>query len=167
MTTYDWDASTFFRKLTETNKLTTTAGYRFAEVSGLSGLEDYIEQVQTALAAICVSDTSPGYTEINNTPHTRRVKTVFLMKRHALGDMEARQAAMDEMREIFRQFMSVLLKERTRIQEGIIYLDPRVQFTEIEPFFALGAACAYFQISVDTYTYLVYNENEWLSSPTK
>ena len=160
-TSYDWDASAFFRKLTETNRLATSAGYRYAEVSGLSGLEDYIEQVQSALAAICVSDTSPGYTELLNTPHTRRVKTVFLMKRHKLGDMAARQAAIDEMREIFRQFMSVLIQERTRLQEGLVYVDPRIQFTEIEPYFAVGAACAYFQIAIDTYTNLVYNPKEW------
>ena len=85
------------------------------------------------------------------------------MKRHALNNMDARQACMDEMREIFRQFMSVLFKERTRIEQGVLYLDPRGQFTEIEQYFALGAACAYFQIAFDVYTNLVYREEEWLS----
>ena len=160
---YNWDATEFFRGLVEKNKLAQEKKYRFARVSGRAGLEEYIEQAQTTTAAICVSDISPGFTEMNNTPHTRRVKTVFMMKRHALNNMDARQACMDEMREIFRQFMSVLFKERTRIEQGIIYLDPRVQFTEIEQYFALGAACAYFQISFDVYTNLVYREEEWLS----
>ena len=160
---YNWDATAFFRDLAERNKLAQEKGYRFARVSGLAGLEEFIEQAQTATAAICVSDVSPGFTEMNNTPHTRRVKTVFLMKRHALNNMDARQACMDEMREIFRQFMSVLFKERTRIEQGILYLDPRVQFTEIEQYFAMGAACAYFQIAFDVYTNLVYRPEEWLS----
>ena len=160
---YNWDATAFFRDLVERNKLVQEKNYRFARVSGLAGLEEYIEQAQTATAAICVSDISPGFTEMNNTPHTRRVKTVFMMKRHALNNMDARQACMDEMREIFRQFMSVLFKERTRIEQGVLYLDPRVQFTEIEQYFALGAACAYFQIAFDVYTNLVYREEEWLS----
>ena len=160
---YNWDATAYFRGLVEHNKLAKSKGYRFAMVSGLAGLEEYIEQAQTATAAVCVSDISPGYTEMNNTPHTRRIKTVFLMKRHALNDMKARQACMDEMREIFRQFMSALFKERTRIEQGIIYLDPRVQFTEIEQYFAMGCACAYFQVSFDVYTNLVYRESEWLS----
>ena len=99
---------------------------------------------------------------MNNTPHTRRVKTVFLMKRHALNDMAARERCMDEMREIFRQFMSVLFKEKTRIEQGILYLDPRVQFTEIEQYFAMGCACAFFNISYDVYTNLVYRPEEWL-----
>lgn len=160
---YNWDATAYFRELTAKNKLAKSKGYRFAMVSGLAGLEEYIEQAQSATAAVCVSDISPGYTEMNNTPHTRRIKTVFLMKRHALNDMKARQACMDEMREIFRQFMSALFKERTRIEQGIIYLDPRVQFTEIEQYFAMGCACAYFQVSFDVYTNLVYRESEWLS----
>lgn len=160
---YNWDATSFFRDLVSRNKLAQEKDYRFARVSGLAGLEEYIEQAQTATAAICVSDISPGFTEMNNTPHTRRVKTVFLMKRHALNNMDARQACMDEMREIFRQFMSVLFKERTRIEQGVLYLDPRVQFTEIEQYFAMGAACAYFQIAFDVYTNLVYRPEEWLS----
>ena len=159
---YSWDATEFFRRLTTSNKLAHEQNYMFAQVSGLEGLEDYINTIQTSRAAVCVSDISPGYTEMNNTPHTRRVKTVFLMKRHKLNDMAARQRCMDEMRELFRQFMSALFKERTRINEGLLYLDPRVQFTEIERYFAAGAACAYFQISLDTYTNLVYREEEWL-----
>lgn len=159
---YYWDAADYFRGLTGRNKLAQDQHYMFAEVSGLDGLEEYIATMQSSRAAVCVSDISPGYTEMNNTPHTRRVKTVFLMKRHKVNDMAARGRCMDEMRELFRQFMSALFKERTRINEGLLYLDPRVQFTEIERYFAAGAACAYFQISLDTYTNLVYRAEEWI-----
>lgn len=161
---YNWNATAYFRRLLEENRLAQSAGYRFASVSGLAGLEEYIEQAKSAACALCVSDTSPGYTELNNTPHTRRVKTVFIMKRHRVGDMEARERCFNEMRELFRQLMSRLFKERTRIEEGLLYLDSRVQFTEIERYFAAGAACAYFQISTDTYTDLVYREEEWKTS---
>ena len=68
-----------------------------------------------------------GYTELNITSHTRRVKTVFFAMRHALDDMEARQECMDIMRELFRQFMSVLIQEKTRVEEEHIYLDPRTR----------------------------------------
>lgn len=159
---YSWDAISFFRDLHARNKLVQAKGYRFAVVSGLAGLEEYIEQAQTTSAAVCVSDVSTGFTDMNNTPHTRRVKTVFIMKRHALNDMAHRERCMDEMREIFRQFMSVLFKEKTRIEQGILYLDPRVQFTEIEQYFAMGCACAFFNISYDVYTNLVYSAEEWL-----
>ena len=63
---------------------------------------------------------------MNNTPRTRRIKTVFLAMRHALNDMEARQGCFDTLRELFRQFMSVLLMEKTRLEQNRIYLDPQI-----------------------------------------
>ena len=65
------------------------------------------------------------------------------------------------MQELFRQFMSVLIKERTRLQERCIYLDPRISFQEIDRYFFSGAACALFQIAIDKYTDLQYNSSEW------
>mgnify|MGYP004680413951 CR=1 FL=1 len=98
---------------------------------------------------------------ISLTPHTRRVKTVFFAMRHALDDMQARQECMDIMRELFRQFMSVLIQEKTRVEEEHIYLDPRISFQEIDKYFLSGCACAFFQIATDVFTDLSYNEEEW------
>ena len=66
---------------------------------------------------------------------------------------------MDTMRELFRQFMSVLIQEKTRVEEEHIYLDPRISFQEIDKYFLSG--CAFFQIATDVYTDLRYNEEEW------
>ena len=92
---------------------------------------------------------------------TRRVKTVFFAMRHALDDMEARQQCMDIMRELFRQFMSVLIQEKTRVEEEHIYLDPRISFQKIDRYFLSGCACAFFQVATDVYTDLRYNQEEW------
>ena len=86
---------------------------------------------------------------------------MFLAMRHAIDDMAARQRCMDTMRELFRQFMSKLILEQTKLQEHCIYLDPRISFQEIDRYFFSGCACAYFQIAVDTYTDLRYKEEEW------
>ena len=117
--------------------------------------------MQTASAFVCVSDIADGYTELNNTPRTRRVKTVFLAMRHAAEDMEARSECMETMRELFRQFASQLILEKTRLEENCIYIDPRITFNEIDRYFFSGCACAYFQIAVDCYTDLRYNADEW------
>ena len=117
--------------------------------------------MQGNTAFVCVSDIAQGFTELNNSPHTRRVKTVFLAMRHALDDMQARQECMETMRELFRQFMSSLILERTRLEQNCIYLDPRISFNEIDRYFFSGCACAYFQIAVDVFTDLRYNANEW------
>ena len=102
-----------------------------------------------------------GYTELNNTPHTRRVKTVFLAMRHKIDDMAARNRCMETLRELFRQFMSLLILEKTKLEQHCIYLDPRISFNEIDRYFFSGCACAYFQIAVDVYTDLRYNADEW------
>ena len=157
----NWRATEFFEHLAATNRLAQAERFTFCRVSGLEGFEECLHTMQHATAIIAVSDLSQGYCEINNTPHTRRVKTVFFAMRHAIDDMEARQECMDTMRELFRQFMSKLIQEKTRVEEEHIYLDPRISFNEIPQYFFSGCACAYFQVATDTYTDLRYNELEW------
>lgn len=158
---YNWDATTFFERLCGSNRLCQAEGFVFCRVSGLQGFEEALDNMQSSTAIIAVSDIAQGYTELNTTPHTRRVKTVFLAMRHAIDDMMARQECMDIMREVFRQFMTLLIQEKTRVEEEHIYLDPRISFNEIEQYFFSGCACAYFQIATDVYTDLRYNKEEW------
>ena len=172
----NWDAVAFFEHLTNTNKLAQKEGFNFCRVSGLEGFEECIHALQSTANFIAVSDIAQGFTELNTTPHTRRVKTVFLAMRHALDDMQARQQCMDIMRELFRQFMSILIQEKTRVEagcprepgkpyekgaQGFVYLDPRISFQEIDRYFLSGCACAFFQIATDVYTDLRYNQEEW------
>ena len=156
-----WDAAKFFEELTATNKLAQQEQFVFCRVSGLDGFEEAVNQAQTQRAFVCVSDIADGYTELNNSPRTRRVKTVFFAMRHAAEDMSARAECMEIMRELFRQFMSQLLPEKVRLEQNCIYLDPRISFNEIDRYFFNGAAGAYFQIAVDVYTDLRYNKDEW------
>ena len=158
----NWDAVAFFEHLTKTNKLAQKEGFNFCRISGLEGFEECIHALQSTANFIAVSDIAQGYTELNTTPHTRRVKTVFLAMRHALDDMQARQQCMDIMRELFRQFMSVLIQEKTRVEEQHIYLDARISFQEIDRYFLSGCACAFVQVATDVYTDLRYNQEEWV-----
>lgn len=161
MSNINWDATAFFASLTETNKFVKANDFVFAKVSGLDGFEEALQQLQSATAIIAVSDISQGYIEVNNSPHTRRVKTVFLAMRHAIDDMAACQQCMDTMRELFRQFMSKLILEKTKQEQHNIYLDSHISFQEIDQYFFSGCACAFFQIAVDTYTDLRYDPTEW------
>ena len=160
-TNFNWNATAFFLDLTARNKFAREHDFAFCRVSGLEGFEEALAHLQSDKAFVCVSDISQGYTELNNTPHTRRVKTVFLAMRHAIDDMAARQRCMETMRELFRQFMSMLILEQTKLQQHALYLDPRISFQEIDRYFFSGCACAYFQIAVDTYTDLRFNPEEW------
>lgn len=163
-TNFSWNATVFFADLTKRNIFAQQKHFAFCKVSGLEGFEEALAKMQSSTAFVCVSDISDGYTDINNTPHTRRVKTVFLAMRHAIDDMNARERCMESMRELFRQFMSVLILEQTKLQQHCIYIDPRISFQEINRYFLSGCACAYFQIAVETYTDLQFNEAEWAES---
>ena len=161
LTNSNWDAVSFFENLTAANKLAAENNFVFCRVSGLDGFEEALDSMQSSTAFLCVSDIANGYTELNNTPRTRRIKTVFLAMRHAIDDMDARQECMDTMRELFRQLMTRLILEKTRIEQNCIYLDSRITFNEIDRFFAAGCACAYFQIAVDVFTDLQLDKTLW------
>jgi hypothetical protein len=156
-----WDASAFFETLTANNNLAKNENFVFCRVSGLEGFEEALHNMESATAFICISDTSDGYMELNNSPRTRRIKTVFFAMRHAVDDMAARAECLDTMRELFRQYMSALNIERTKLEQNCIYLDPRISFNEIERYFFSGCACAYFQIAVDIFTDLRFNAGDW------
>lgn len=157
----NWNATTFFENLTRSNRLATDKNFVFCRVSGLEGFEEALGEIQQANNFVCVSDIADGYTELNNTPRTRRVKTVFFAMRHALDDMAARAECFDVMQELFRQFMSVLILQRIKLEEHCIYIDPRITFNEIDRYFFSGCACAYFTIAVDRFTDLRYCEGDW------
>lgn len=151
----------FFEELTLTNKLAKSEHFVFCRVSGLDGFEEAVNTLQSTSAFVCVSDIADGYTELNNTPRTRRIKTVFFAMRHAAEDMTARTECMEIMRELFRQFASRLILEKTRLEQSCIYIDPRISFNEIDRYFFNGAAAAYFQIAVDVFTDLRFRQEEW------
>ena len=156
-----WQFCSTSRRTSYATRYGTKVGGEQGVPQGKGGFVEALQSMQSAAAFIAVSDISQGYTELNTTPHTRRVKTVFFAMRHALDDMEARQECMDIMRELFRQFMSVLIQEKTRVEEEHIYLDPRISFQEIDRYFLSGCACAFFQVATDVYTDLRYNQEEW------
>lgn len=158
-----WSAVSFFSRLTAKNKLARQHNFTIAEVSGLQGFLDAISQAQTCPNVIAVDDTSDGYSDIANSPHSRMIKTIYTAMRHTPGDTKARRECLAIMHEIFRQFMSVIIREKTRLEEDMIYLDSRISFSEMDKYFCTGQACAFFQLTIDTDTNLVYNPDEWIS----
>lgn len=144
--TLNWNATAFFQNLVARNKFATAHGFTFARVSGLEGFEEALQKMQSTTAFVCVSDMSQGYIALANTPRTRRVKTIFLAMRHAIDDMEARLFCMETLREVFRQFMSKLILERTRLEQSCIYLDERITFNEMNEYFFRAALVLIFKL---------------------
>lgn len=164
----DFDAAAFFRSLTGKNRLARSLGFRFAEVSDLEGFAECLESMQEYTPLVCVSDTSDGRMSFDNTPSTSRVKTVFMFMPHPVQDdwTGHRKRCFGIMREIFRQFMTVLIREKTRLRLDGIYLDREVSFQEIDRYFFSGGACAFYNIAVDKNIDLQLRIDEWTEDPT-
>lgn len=157
----EWNASDFFRGLTEKNRLAQEKGFVYVEVSGLEGLEEALGRLQSTPNFVFCTDNAAGYTELNNSPHTRRVRTVFFAMRHKLNDMAARRSCLQTIDTLHRQFCSKLILERTRLSEKMQYLDSRINLQEVSQHLVPGTAICMFEISVDTYINLEYNPAEW------
>ena len=134
-----WNAAAFFEKLTATNRLALAEGFTFCRVSGLEGFEEAVAQMQNTAAFVCVSDVADGYTDLNNTPRTRRIKTVFFAMRHAAEDMEARAECMATMRELFRQFATRLILEKSPFGAELHLPRPPNIVQRDRPLFFLGS----------------------------
>jgi hypothetical protein len=158
---FDWNSVDFFRRCTEQNKLAQKNSFRFARVSSLEGFQDLLGQLTSAKAVVAASDVSQGYVSTTNSPATRRVKVVFIAMRHRIDDMTARDRCLNIMRELFRQFMTKLVLEKTQLADESIYLDDNISFNEIDKYFFSGMACAWFSVGVTTYTDLRYNSDDW------
>ena len=121
-TVSNWDATSFFERLTAINILARNKKFRFCKVSGLQGFEDALAAMQTTTAFVCISDTAEGYTELNNSPRTRRVKTVFFAMRHQLGNMAARLDCFDTMPNTLRPVAPALRSKSLSISIPIFDL---------------------------------------------
>lgn len=163
-----FNATAFFKSLTEKNRLAISHGFQFCEVSDLQGFEEALNTAQSRHPLVCVSDTSAGKISLDTSPATLDIKTVFMYMPHAIQNnyMEARRKCFAIMREIFRQFMSVLIRQHSRLHLDGIYIEREVSFQEIDRYFFTGGACAFFQIAVDTATNLMLNPDEWTQEPT-
>ncbi len=163
----DFDASAFFKHLTKSNRLAVSMGFEYADVSDLDGFEGALNDMQEYRPLVCVSDTSDGMISLDNAPRTQRIKTVYMFMPHPIDEnwAEHRKQCFVIMREIFRQFLSVLIRQHTRLHLDGLYLQRQITFSEIDRYFFSGGACAFFQLVVDKATDLQLRLDEWLTDP--
>lgn len=159
---FSWNATAFFKRLVQKNRLAVDGKFEFRSVSSLEGFLTALPGLLSMKGMVAVCDTSDGRLSLDNTPHNRRVKTIYLARRHKVDSDEEREAAMAMLRELFRQFMSVLMQEKIRLEQQAIIIDSNIAFQEIDKYFFTGAACACFHITVSTFTNLAYNPDEWI-----
>jgi len=158
-----WNALPFFQGLTAQNKLCREKGFKCVPVSGLEGMETAIASMQNHPNLIMVAENAAGFTELSNTPHVTKYRTVFIAMRHKHDDMTARQNCMDIIFEIHRQFCSKLIQEDTRLKENYQYLDTRITLQEVSKYLVPDTAICMFELGVNTFIDLEPNPDEWIT----
>jgi hypothetical protein len=140
-------------------KATRTA-YLFCRVSGVSDLEEVLDNSKRYAKFLAVDDSQDGYTFRGAAGgfFERRQYTVFILNRLKYGDMDARAYALEEARGIFRSLMSRFIADKLSID--CIDFD-RTAFYEVPPAFAQGTAGIYFIFTVQNPVDLRYDSTDW------
>lgn len=159
----EFDAYNYFEDLCKKNKITSSGGYKFCRVTGLSNMEEVITNFRKEKAYFCVDDTAEG-TNIKKggSYWDRRSYTVFLLKKFPLNEMDKQHSALKECRTVHKQILKKLIKDRARLENEMTYLQiDHVPYHEIPEYFISGCTGLYFIITVDIPIDLCYDPDEW------
>ena len=134
--------------------------YAFVKVSGVSGLEEVLENSKRQKKFFAIDDSQDGTTFRGAGAgfFERRPYNVFILTRTTYGDMDARATAIAEARGIFRNLLSKMIVDKDSIQ--VINLE-RIQFYEVPPAFAMGTCGIYFIFNVENPVDLSYDATAW------
>jgi hypothetical protein len=153
---------TYFENIQKTLKA--TANYKFAKVSGLSHLEQVLQNLKRNKKFLAISDIDDGmtYEGGGSAYYERRTYTVFILLRTGQhGDVDVRNEKMSEARSIYRQILSKIIKDKVYTAEMNQMNTDKIQFNEIPGALLSGLTGLYFTFSVDNPINLVYDEEQW------
>lgn len=156
-----FDPIAYFETLTG-DCIITADKYKFAKISSLDNLEEVLSNQKNHTHFVAVDDTENGITQqgAGRGFWERRPYTVFLCATAKFGDMDQRQSRLDELRAVYRAFLSKIIKEK--VDNTLIFFNlDRIPFYEIPGFIANGCVGIYFIISVDNQIDLTYDSNIW------
>ena len=160
-----FDAYKYFEKIWKTNKITAAGGYKFCKVSGMSYMENVIQNFRKETAYFCVDETEDGniMQQGNGSGYMeRRQYTIFLLKKFGINKMDDQHEALQECRNIYRQIVKKLIRDKRFLEEQMTYVHlDRIPFYEIPGYFISGCTGLYFMITIDIPTNLCFDGNEW------
>lgn len=159
-----FDGQDYFKNLAEKNKIVQRDSYKVGTCSGASGVEEVINNFRKVANFILVDDTTNGNVFVNRAggAFNRRTFTVFIIKHYKNMDMVDYEQKMTEVRQLYMQFLSRILRDAQQLQLKDIYVDTNnIYYREPGPFAFNGAAGVYFMLSIDEPTDLIYDDEQW------
>jgi len=155
-----FDPVSYFQALTLSHT-TTKDKYFFTQITGISELEGIIANRKRHNYFVAVDNTEDGSTIQGQGRgfFERRPTTVFICG-FAGDDPDRRNLLLEELRGIYRDFVTKLIKDKSSNPLMLINTE-RIPFFEIPSSFADGIIGIYFIVTVDNQINLVYDANKW------
>lgn len=159
----NFDFAEYVGGMTRANLLARRMGFVPCTCSGTAHLEELLQKYQSAASFVAVSDICDESTmQVGGGWMKRRVFTVFILSRFAYGDMRSQREAMAACRELYRQFLSRLLRDEADLRNDLIYLNLQdVRSSELGGYFLNGCTGLYFMLAMDEPTDISFDEGEW------
>lgn len=160
-----FDAVVYFYALTERNKLAQEKGFVPVTISSTDNLEGLMEEYRDNDRFVAVTDTNSGNLSSPDGAYgfsKRRAYTVFILSAYEYGNMQSRQEELELCRELFRQFVSRILRDKYLYEEKQMYFDTHaIPNQELGRYYLSGMAGLHFTLYVQEPVDLQYEENQW------
>ena len=160
-----FDAIAYFYALTERNKLAQEKGFVPVTISNTENLEGLMEEYRDNDRFVAVTDTNSGNLSSPDGAYgfsKRRAYTVFILSAYEYGNMQSRQEELELCRELFRQFVSRILRDKYLYDEKQMYFDTHaIPNQELGRYYLSGVAGLHFTLYVQEPVDLQYEENQW------
>lgn len=160
-----FDAIAYFYALTERNKLAQEKGFVPVTISNTDNLEGLMEEYRDNDRFVAVTDTNSGNLSSPDGAYgfsKRRAYTVFILSAYEYGNMQSRQEELELCRELFRQFVSRILRDKYLYDEKQMYFDTHaIPNQELGRYYLSGVAGLHFTLYVQEPVDLQYEEDQW------
>ena len=160
-----FDAIAYFYALTERNKLAQEKGFVPVTISNTDNLEGLMEEYRDNDRFVAVTDTNSGNLSSPDGAYgfsKRRAFTVFILSAYEYGNMQSRQEELELCRELFRQFVSRILRDKYLYDEKQMYFDTHaIPNQELGRYYLSGVAGLHFTLYVQEPVDLQYEEDQW------
>ena len=160
-----FDAIAYFWSMALRNKLAVANGFKPVTISGPDNLEGIFEDYRDADRFVAISDTNTGNLSSPDGAYgfqRNRAYTIFILSAYEYGDMQSRQKELELCRELFRQFVSKIIRDKYLYDEKQMYFDTHsIPNQEIGRYYLSGVTGLHFTLYVQEPVDLIYDDEQW------
>ena len=161
----NFDAIAYFYAMASKNKLAIEKGFQPVTISNSDNLEGLFEQYRDYDRFVAISDTNSGNLSSPDGTYgftKNRAYTVFILSAYEYDNMQSRQEELELCRELFRQFVSKILRDKYLYDEKQMYFDTHaIPNQEIGRYYLSGMTGLHFTLYVQEPIDLIYDNEQW------